>query len=144
DSETDRFPLGDVRRHWSTEALKRYDAEREQAETHYRLEVERAARNLIVRYGNKATQIQSVIRDSLMKHWDPIGVKDIPEARDEYDSYVWPVYRLLACGATDEDVIEYLYKTETETMGLSNFGRRSHLKKVVAKLREIDVKLWNA
>jgi hypothetical protein len=35
------------------------------------------------------------IRRLLMEEWDPIGVKDIPEAADEYDSYVGPVGRML-------------------------------------------------
>ena len=76
-----------------------------------------------------------------MQHWDPIGVADIPEAQDEYDSYAGHVYRLLASGASDVEVIDYLYTTETETMGLSRFGKRGHLQPVVARLRELDVRL---
>jgi hypothetical protein len=89
----------------------------------------------------RAAEIQQKIRDVLMQHWDPIGVADVPEAQDEYDSYVGPVYRLLVSGASDVDVIEFLYKTETETMGLSRFGKRGHLQPVVARLREVSVRL---
>jgi hypothetical protein len=32
---------------------------------------------------------------ALLKEWDPIGVGQIPEAQDEYDSYVPDVYKLL-------------------------------------------------
>jgi hypothetical protein len=35
DSETDQFPLGQVRELWSRDALVRYDQEREAAEQHY-------------------------------------------------------------------------------------------------------------
>jgi len=35
DSETDQFPLGTVRELWASEALARYDQERELAEQHY-------------------------------------------------------------------------------------------------------------
>ena len=35
DSETDQFPLGAVRELWASEALARYDQERELAEQHY-------------------------------------------------------------------------------------------------------------
>jgi hypothetical protein len=35
DSETDHFPLGSVRELWASEALVRYDQEREQAEQHF-------------------------------------------------------------------------------------------------------------
>jgi hypothetical protein len=89
----------------------------------------------------RAQMIQDTIRQALMQHWDPIGVSDVPEARNEYNSYVGPVYRLLASGASDTELVDYLYKTETETMGLTRFFMRGHLKKVVAKLREIDVSL---
>ena len=89
----------------------------------------------------RAAEIQEELRRVLMQHWDPIGVADVVGAEDEYDSYVGPVYRLLASGATDKEVIDYLYTTETKTMGLSRFWMRGHLKKTVARLREVDVKL---
>ena len=65
----------------------------------------------------------------------------IPEAQHEYDSYVGPVYRLLASGASDDEVIEFLYRMQTETMGLSRLGKRDHLQPVFARLREVDVRL---
>jgi len=55
--------------------------------------------------------------------------------------YVGPVYRLLESGASDVEVIEFLYKTETETMGLSRLETRDDLQPVVARLREVDVRL---
>jgi hypothetical protein len=36
DSETDQFPLGEVRELWAPDALVRYDQERELAEQHFR------------------------------------------------------------------------------------------------------------
>jgi len=33
-------------------------------------------------------EVMRAIRAALMQHWDPIGVADIPEAADEYDSYL--------------------------------------------------------
>jgi hypothetical protein len=89
----------------------------------------------------RGEEIQQAIRQALMQHWDPIGVSDRPAAHDEYDSYIGPVYRLLSSGASDAELIDYLYKTETETMGLTRLWMRGHLKQVVAKLREIDVSL---
>ncbi len=89
----------------------------------------------------RAAEMQQAIREALMQHWDPIGVSEVPEAQDEYDSYVGPVYRLLASGASDADLIDYLYRTETDTMGLTRLGSRGHLKKIVVKLREIDIRL---
>lgn len=89
----------------------------------------------------RTEEIQHAISQTLMQHWDPIGVSDVPAAHDEYDSYVGPVYRMLSSGATDAELVDYLYKTETETMGLTRFWMRGHLKKVLARLREIDVTL---
>jgi hypothetical protein len=33
------------------------------------------------------------IRHVLMSVWDPIGIKDRPNAQDEYDSYLGGVYQ---------------------------------------------------
>jgi hypothetical protein len=41
----------------------------------------------------------------LWKDWDPIGC-GVPE--DEYESYVWPVYKLLIDGVPREAIAEYL------------------------------------
>jgi hypothetical protein len=60
------------------------------------------------------------IRQVLMEHWDPIGVRDTPEASGEYDRYVGEVYVLLMDHRASEDVINaYLFATTTEYMGLS-------------------------
>jgi hypothetical protein len=39
------------------------------------------------------------LRMLLMTYWDPIGVKGIPEASDEYDSYLGPLAKKLREGA---------------------------------------------
>jgi hypothetical protein len=53
-----------------------------------------------------------------MESWDPIGVADVPEAADEYDSYVGPVGRQLREGATADDLVQYLHHVRTALMGL--------------------------
>lgn len=63
------------------------------------------------------------VRAVLMEHWDPIGVRDIEEASDEYDRYVGEVvgevYVMLMDHRTSEGEIEqYLYDTATDYMGL--------------------------
>jgi hypothetical protein len=47
DSETDRFPLGEVRTRWSPEALVREDQERARIEDHYRSFVANACTALL-------------------------------------------------------------------------------------------------
>ncbi|MCE0499538.1 MAG: DUF2489 domain-containing protein [Methylacidiphilales bacterium] len=51
DSETDHLPLGNVRQHWASEALKKKDIEIQQAETQFRPQAIEAAHNLIKKYG---------------------------------------------------------------------------------------------
>jgi hypothetical protein len=60
------------------------------------------------------------VRQVLMEHWDPIGVRDSPEASDEYDTYVGEVYVMLMDHRASEDAINaYLFSTATGDMGLS-------------------------
>ena len=54
-----------------------------------------------------------------MSEWDPIGVKDIPEAADEYDAYLGEIRQLVMSGASTQLLFEYLWKVETQRMGLT-------------------------
>lgn len=55
----------------------------------------------------------AAIRKILHQDWDPIGC-GVPE--DEYDSYVWPVLRLLQDGVSRETLANYLRTTAAEAM----------------------------
>jgi len=58
--------------------------------------------------------------DELLQYvWDPIGVAHVPEARDEYTSYVPTVARLLLEERKKEEIVAYLHKIASEHMGLS-------------------------
>jgi hypothetical protein len=60
------------------------------------------------------------VRCVLMQEWDPIGVRDTPEAQDEYDTYVAKVYVVLMDErASAEAIAGYLFWVATEYMGLS-------------------------
>ena len=78
------------------------------------------------------------IRDSLMQHWDPIGVAAIPEAVDEYDSYIGAIYAILTGTRSEQELVEFLHITETETMGLGGSSRK-HLRKLAHILLNLDV-----
>lgn len=58
------------------------------------------------------------IRTVLIADWDPIGVRDVAAARDEYDQYVASIAVLVRAGRTASDLSKYLLEIETETMGL--------------------------
>ena len=60
------------------------------------------------------------VRQVLMEAWDPIGVRDVPEAQDEYDVYVAKVYVMLMDErASQQAIAAYLNYIATDHMGLS-------------------------
>ena len=75
-----------------------------------------------------------------MQYWDPIGVKDIPEAADEYDSYVGGVYRLIASGSTAQGLAEHLARIELTRMGTGPIDP-ARLIPVAERLLALDVSL---
>lgn len=50
--------------------------------------------------------------------WDPIGVSDTPEARDEYSTYADSVCRDALEGKSQLDISSYLTKITSEQMEL--------------------------
>ena len=83
----------------------------------------------------KAKRYHGEIRRILLHDWDPIGVSDVPEAQDEYDSYVGGVYRLLITKATPQQVFDFLWDVETVRMGLS--GSRSRTLHIADQLHRL-------
>ncbi len=51
--------------------------------------------------------------------WDPIGVRDIPEAADEYDMYAPAVLALLRSGVSDQHLADYLTSVARDRMELT-------------------------
>lgn len=88
----------------------------------------------------RAKRYHDAVGEILLHEWDPLGVVDIPEADDEYDTYVNAVTSLLVRGASKEKLVAYLWTVETENMGLD--GDRPRIEAAVARLlelrREID------
>ena len=80
--------------------------------------------------------IRSRIRNVLLNVWDPIGVKDEPNAQDEYDGYVGEIYGLLIQKATDQEITDRLLSIVQETMGLDG-AKAEDMTATVRALREI-------
>jgi hypothetical protein len=78
------------------------------------------------------------IRRVLLEEWDPIGVRGEPAAQSEYDGYALALYGLLARGATDDDLAEYLAEMTMFWMDLGADTRDS-LGTVIHALRRIGV-----
>jgi len=61
------------------------------------------------------------------------------DLKDEYNSYIGKIYRLLASKASEADIVELLYKIEKEEMGSSPDEER--LRPVAAILFKLNVSL---
>lgn len=66
--------------------------------------------------------------------WDPIGVAREPFARDEYAAYVPEVFGLVAEGAGEQKLMNYLLQVEGDAMGLA--ARPSHARRIAEMLVE--------
>lgn len=74
------------------------------------------------------------INQILWRDWDPIGC-GVPE--DEYQSYVWPVYKLLIEGKPREEIEAYLRWAADENITVS--VPEEKLRRVVDKLLALGV-----
>jgi hypothetical protein len=64
----------------------------------------------------------------LWEMWDPVGVNDNEDFRDEYQSYVPHIFTL-AKQRNLEALADYLYKTETALMGMDARNTKALLKR---------------
>jgi hypothetical protein len=64
------------------------------------------------------------IRDVLISDWDPIGVGDNPNLREEYDSTLSPLLAALSKGAGEEELASILAAAETRFGIVSDDARR--------------------
>lgn len=71
---------------------------------------------------NRARLFHALIREALMEDWDPIGVRGIPEAQDEYDGCVPTIYKMLIRREPRHEISDYLWRVETEDMTLIGNG----------------------
>lgn len=74
---------------------------------------------------DKIKTLQKEVKKILIDEWDPIGVGDIPEAHDEYDAYVPEVCSMLVSKKSKNEIFEYLWRLETEHMGLVGDSKRT-------------------
>jgi hypothetical protein len=79
------------------------------------------------------------VRRILLQDWDPIGIRDAPEASDEYDRYADRAYVMLMDErATVEVIAAYLYEIAAEHMG---FGRHPRIAEHSRSVAETLVRL---
>lgn len=82
-------------------------------------------------------RIRIAIRHVFLELWDPIGVKDEPDAQDEYDGYLGRAFELLMSSASDAELDAYL-NWIIGRMGM-DASRSSHAD-VIQALRAIDLR----
>ena len=68
---------------------------------------------------DRAKVLHQKIRDILLNEWDPIGVRSIAEANDEYDGYVPTIYKMIISRKPAYEIFEYLLWLEGTHMGLT-------------------------
>ena len=49
--------------------------------------------------------------------WDPCQTADVPQARDEYESYIPPVYAALSAGASADELAKLLAEIQNTSFG---------------------------
>jgi hypothetical protein len=92
------------------------------------------------RFIDRAKRFHEQIRKALMNDWDPIGVKGISGAEDEYDGYVPTIYKMLIQSKTEEEIFDYLWWVETEHMGL--FGNRQATEAFAGLLMGMEARVF--
>ena len=85
-------------------------------------------------------EIRSTIRRILLTDWDPSNASRFEAAHGEYDSYIPPLMDLIRSGATEDDVVDFLFTREREITcfpGLDNRRLRPVARKLLA-LRDLE------
>lgn len=85
--------------------------------------------------------LYEAVHYSVLHDWDPIGIRNIPEAKDEYDSYVPRICELLKLPNCRSDLVSYLWWLVTEQMGLS--GNRQVTEDFADRLIQITTTIPN-
>ena len=84
----------------------------------------------------RAKDLQDAIRQVLLRDWDPIGVADVPQAQDEYDSYISQICGMLIRREPRHKLVDFLWWVETKQMGL--YGSRQRTERVVDLLLQLN------
>lgn len=58
------------------------------------------------------------VKDILMNDWDPIGIKNNPNAKAEYDEYALRIVGMLYSGSNENKIVEYLNMVVAQDLGL--------------------------
>jgi hypothetical protein len=82
-------------------------------------------------------ELEAKVREVLLNDWDPIGIRDVPTAQDEYDGYVMTIVQMILSGKSLLELCERLLEIEIDAMGLK--GDKNRASSVADKLRNLTV-----
>jgi hypothetical protein len=85
----------------------------------------------------EARRISDEIRQILVKVWDPLGIKDEPQAQDEYDSYIGGVFHLLVKRGSAKEIEDYLSKVIEEQIEININPQKNSTHEAAKALRSI-------
>lgn len=80
-------------------------------------------------------KIFDAIDQILWEDWDPIGINDNENIRDEYQGYTPHIFRLKMQGADEKRIAKHLFELAWETMGMTS--DMEHCKNVAHKIVEV-------
>lgn len=80
-------------------------------------------------------RIYEAIDEILWRDWDPIGINDNENIRDEYQGYTPHIFRLKMQGADEVKIANHLFELAWENMGMQS--DMEHCKIVAHKIFEI-------
>ena len=83
----------------------------------------------------QSRRIRVEIRRVLLGTWDPIGIRNEPNAQDEYDGYIGEIFDLLVRRAPDSAILDYLFWAVNKHMGLN--ATREEMLPTIVELRRI-------
>ena len=64
------------------------------------------------RYDMMKDKLYELVRNAVLREWDPIRINKIPQAQDEYDSYIPRICKLLRDDQSKYKIFEYLWRLE--------------------------------
>ena len=95
---------------------------------------------------DRQTELTNVVRNILLKNWDPIRIQEFPEklrvaAKDEYDEYVQHLVKMILEGRDKTAFEIYLFDIETRSMGQKSSNSRASVAAQI--LFELEEKFAN-
>lgn len=72
--------------------------------------------------------------------WDPIGVREVPQARDEYQDYLPQVFKRVIEASDPATIAEYLLSVESERMG---FTPNEKSRKEALRIARLLIEHWD-